>query len=209
MGSVVHTQQLFDLSLLLKVLQVAVPEHFTSQSQSVDTVDSNCTLRSSSSRTNTSKGLSKWRMLWLTSGWWIICGKVMKDLLQQVGGDELAVEVQLGLNPFTFAASGCSERCELMYRLKERPPLTASSWMMSEFWPATREDIMCIRPPSCCTSNLKVAWIYGHRQHVWLLTVKSEQPHPASTSVSYMKTEEIARNKHSSTRVESFSPFCR
>lgn len=68
MGSVVHAQQLFDQSLLPKVLQVAAPEHFPSQSQSVDTVDSNGTLRSSSSRTSTSKGPSKWRMLWLTSG---------------------------------------------------------------------------------------------------------------------------------------------
>lgn len=106
MGSVVHALQLFDQSLLPKVLQVLAPEHFPSQSQSVDTVDSNCTLRSSSSRTSTSKGPSKWRVLCVTSGWWIIRGKVMKDLLQRVGGDELEVQWPWwSLNPVTSAAS--------------------------------------------------------------------------------------------------------
>lgn len=36
MGPVVHTQQLPDQSLLLEVLQVAAPEYFLSQAQSVD-----------------------------------------------------------------------------------------------------------------------------------------------------------------------------
>lgn len=88
-------------------------------------------------------------------------------------------------DPVTFAALGCSEHCGMTYRLKEWPPLTAASWMMSEPWPAAREDIMWVRPPSCCTSNLKVVWIYGHKQHVWLLMVKSEQPHPPSMFLTW------------------------